>query len=74
MARLPDGWVLKPIITHHNHGLQVVLQTSELITCKDCKYWDEEDTIDGSRFCPNTGCWEPPNFYCADAERRADNA
>ena len=68
MARMPDGWV----VTVEADGLDVRLKESrELVMCKNCKWWDKDQTTDGVKgFCPNTGCCEQPDFYCADGERR----
>lgn len=45
-----------------------------VVRCKDCKWWDKDQTTDGVKgFCPNTGCCEEPDFYCADGERRETN-
>ena len=42
-----------------------------IIRCASCKWWDKDQTTDGVKgFCPNTGCCEKPDFYCADGERR----
>lgn len=42
-----------------------------VVRCRDCKWWDKDQTTDGVKgFCPNTGCGEQPDFYCADGERR----
>lgn len=41
-----------------------------VVRCRDCKWWGKDSTTDGyKRFCPNTGCCEEPDFYCADGER-----
>lgn len=32
---------------------------TEIITCKDCKYWDKE-----KRFCPVIKCNTVKEFYC----------
>ena len=76
MARLPDGWILKPINAHH--GIQVEIQTSELITCKDCKHCFNEIYGTGNvvvNVCELTHNYTmPDDWYCADAERRENDA
>ena len=47
----------------------------EIIRCKDCK-WGAQDEV-GRWFCRSLGCQignEDGSGFCADAERRADNA
>lgn len=47
----------------------------EIIRCKDCK-WGAQDEV-GRWFCRSLGCQignEDGSWYCADAERRTDNA
>lgn len=44
----------------------------EIITCKDCKYYREDDD---TGHCTNHTCeditfWCHDDYYCADAERR----
>ena len=45
-----------------NHG--------ELIRCKDCKHWNKEDQDCNAKvgYFP-----APPDWYCADGERRIDD-
>ena len=48
---------------------------TNIIRCKDCKYWDttwESDYAPNYHFCPMLGMMREGDFYCADAERRAD--
>ena len=77
MAKMPDGWVMIPkyegINQDENGKLvqQFSIEDKELVMCKNCKWWDKDHTTDGVKgFCPNTGCCEQPDFYCADGERR----
>lgn len=44
----------------------------EIVTCKDCKYFERLTCLGGQCVCPtNTYINETTNdFYCADAERR----
>lgn len=37
----------------------------EIVTCKDCKHWDTEDT-----HCMHINNFTDKDFYCADGERR----
>ena len=47
----------------------------EIIRCKDCEYGEQDEV--GRWFCRSLGCQignEDGSGYCADAERRTDNA
>ena len=49
---------------------------SEIIRCKDCKYWDtswQNDYAPNYHYCPNVDGTRRDDFYCADAERRTDD-
>ena len=41
---------------------------SEIIRCKDCKWWDNED---GAELCEHIcgGMWAKPDAYCSYGER-----
>ena len=76
MARMPDGFVFitkvsGPKVKDGKAFVDVSIDERELVMCKNCKWWDKDQTTDGVKgFCPNTGCCEQPDFYCADGERR----
>ena len=43
----------------------------EVVRCKDCKYWDNDD--DANRCRHESSCiWAKPNTYCSYAERRTE--
>ena len=47
----------------------------EIVRCKDCEYGKQDEV--GRWFCRSLGCQignEDGSGYCADAERRIDNA
>ena len=47
----------------------------EIIRCRDCKHWDKTWTNDWSpdyHYCPMIDGVRKGDFYCADAEWRAD--
>ena len=47
----------------------------EIIRCKDCEYGEQDEV--GRWFCRSLGCQignEDGSGYCADAERRTDDA
>ena len=41
----------------------------EIIRCKDCKYYDEPISM-----CNNCGLPREQSFFCADGQRRTDDA
>ena len=42
-----------------------------VVRCRDCDWWDTECPNDTKRgYCPNCGCTQPPDFFCADGKRR----
>ena len=49
---------------------------TEIIRCKDCKYWDttwQNDYAPNYHYCPMIDGTRRNDFYCADAERREVN-
>lgn len=75
MARIPDGWVITPDVKYEDGSISIDLIGRELVMCKHCKLWDKEQFRDGiNGFCPNTGCVQLQDYYCADGERRDDDA
>lgn len=80
--KLPDGWVC---ITNKNKKprAKVMLETRELILCKNCKYfeYDSVEKINGvplivaHEICRRwgRGCKASENGWCYLAEKREDN-
>lgn len=49
----------------------------EIIRCKDCMYWDKSWANDWGKdyhYCIMVDSVRKGDFYCADAERRIDEA
>lgn len=47
------------------------LEIPEIIRCKDCKYYDDDEYCTNGVFAD----WQlNPNWFCADGERRTDDA
>ena len=46
-----------------------VLEIYPLVLCKDCKHWEPEEG-----HCPYNHIYTVPDFFCADGERRTDDA
>ena len=74
---LPSGWIARPKVDHK--GINVTLEMSELILCKDCKHYETDSMamIDGipiivaHSICNKWGggCKTEPNGYCYLAEK-----
>ena len=66
MAKLPSGWVLVPKARGDGSKITVDIEQSELVMCKDCVYW--QDNNDGY---PHKDCkWNQdetpdPDDYCS---------
>ena len=44
---------------------------TEIVRCKDCKHYRDEEP--GMVYCPNiVGGWVEADWFCADGERRED--
>ena len=78
MARMPDGLVLitkvsGPKVKDGKAFADVSIDERELVMCKNCKWWDKDQTTDGVKgICLINGCCEQPDFYCAGGKRRDD--
>lgn len=71
-VNLPDDWV-EQIVNRLRNDPEA--EWVEIIRCKDCK-WGAQDEV-GRWFCRSLGCQignEDGSGYCADAERRTDEA
>ena len=71
-VNLPDDWV-EQIVNRLRNDPEA--EWVEIIRCKDCKYGEQDEV--GRWFCRSLGCQignEDGSGYCADAERRTDNA
>lgn len=50
---------------------------SEIVRCKECKHWyfaDNRIPCEQENVCGRNGIVVTPNWYCADGERRTDDA
>ena len=43
MAKLPDGWIITPKVENGQGNVNVVLEKTELVKCKNCKYYCVKD-------------------------------
>lgn len=68
MAKMPDGWIITPRI---ENGVTVVLETAELVKCKNCKHWQADWTPENhsGHYCSQIDVFSDADFYCADGEK-----
>lgn len=48
---------------------------SEIVRCKDCRYWEESETIGGKGYCKDLygfGRWWKSEDFCSYAERKTN--
>lgn len=54
-------------------GVTIETKTKPLLHCKDCIYWTKQSNSLQGR-CALSGSYPTGAWYCANAERRANNA
>ena len=78
MAKLPSGWILIPKSV--NNGTAIEIEQRELITCKECKYF-ERDIPDYNGSYNGCSVWLTDgdecavvneDWFCSNARRRED--
>ena len=80
MARMPDGWVMFPKVKYEDGGVSVEIVDKELVMCKNCEHYNAE-----KGWCEYHLGLGPdgelvhifyvmPDYYCADGERRIEEA
>ena len=71
-----DGYISADIIARMQYRvIDIPSAQPEIIQCKDCKNWDttwQNDWAKNYHYCPLIDAQRNGNWYCADAERRAD--
>ena len=80
--KLPSGWIARPKIDRK--GVKVSVEMSDLILCKDCKFFDYDSTakVDGiplivaREICNRwgDGCKTREDGWCFLAEQREEQA
>lgn len=57
---------------------QPAVDAVPVVRCKNCKYWDADwkpnNVQDGVHFCPMVSLVRRGDWFCADGERRDDDA
>ena len=61
---LPSGWIARPKVDRK--GIEVTMEMSELILCKDCEHYKYGVCYQHSGFRPND------DWFCADAELKGE--
>lgn len=56
--KLPSGWIIIPTLD----GLEINLNSKELVMCKDCKHWYLD--ADCGMACEFTNMSQPEDGYC----------
>lgn len=79
--KMPSGWIARPKVDYK--GVNVSVEMSELILCKDCKYFDYDRTamVDGipmiiaHEICKRwgKGCKTSEDGWCYLAEKEGDD-
>ena len=64
-----EAWVMIPKVK--NKGTECVIDMRPIVLCKNCKHWDEEE-----KNCNIKIGWFycDADWFCADGERRTDDA
>lgn len=64
---LPSGWIARPKVDRK--GVKVSIEMSELILCKDCEFWEQQEKSLQGRCCLlqmyPTGEW-----FCGNGKRK----
>lgn len=56
-----------------NDAIKLIQEAPEIVQCKDCKHYDgDENSRLGT--CLENGVCSTPEWFCADGERRTDDA
>lgn len=55
---------------------QPAIDAVPVVRCRECANWETDWTPNGGgekHFCPLIGLTRPPDWYCADGERKEEN-
>lgn len=74
MAKMPDGWIITPRVEYGQENVNVVLEKTELVKCKNCKHWEADWTPEShsGHYCPQIDVFSEAEFFCADGEKKED--
>ena len=74
----PSSYLALAIAKHVIEYLKQVptVDAVPVVRCKDCKHWQEDWTPEAhtGHYCSQTDLFSNAEFYCADGERREDDA
>lgn len=66
---------IESYIKHGNTDYEWIDNHGELIRCKDCKYWhNENEKVKSTTWLPCMEIDPRKEWYCADGERRNEDA
>lgn len=68
--KLPSGWIF---ILKMKNMITIEVEQKELITCKDCKHWNNAPTSDGYNSCEKDALIRHESFFCASGKLRGDS-
>lgn len=66
--KLSDGWIFTPRQDAKNR-LIIMVEQSELVRCRNCKYYNTECYVEGCGWCCRRDFGTTDEWYCADGER-----
>lgn len=74
---MPSGWIFRPIVEHNHKGINLTLEQTDLVLCKDCRYFKcgtmlfmlDAKTYNSPNQCALHSSFYPDDdWFCADAE------
>ena len=57
-----------------DEDISPTIDAVQVVRCKDCKHWAEYSQLEGTGFCPYHDGNTKYDWFCADGERRTDDA
>lgn len=75
MEMYEDAWVMTAQLNEKKDGCELCMRP--LVLCKNCKYWyfaDNRIPSEQENVCGRNGIVVTPYWFCADGERRTDDA
>lgn len=62
----------RQIISHIKYAMKFLKEQPDIVRCKDCKHQNWVNAETGNIVCKFGRGANPPDWFCADGERRAD--
>lgn len=72
--KLPDGWIFTPRQDVKDRS-KIVVERSELVRCRNCRYYNTNYCGDGFGWCERNGIGHgtSDDWFCADGEKRGED-